>query len=1151
MPESPASAPKDVTPFIQRWSQAGGTERQNCQIFLTELCELLDLPRPEPASRQTEDNAYVFERKVIFHHADGTDSRGFIDLYKRGCFVLEAKQTGQTLGSQVWGGAMLRAHGQAQQYARALPATEGRPPFLVITDVGRSIELYSEFTRSGATYVPFPDPRSHRIRLEDLTQPDAQAKLRAVWTDPLSLDPSLKSARVTKAIANDLAKLAEGLEKKGYDPDTVAAFLMRCLFTMFAEDVGLLPERSFTGLLDECRKHPEYFPRLIPGLWKIMNRGGFSPEIRGDLLRFNGGIFAEQQALPLDRDGIDLLRRASEADWRDVEPAIFGSLLERALDPVERHKLGAHYTPRSYVERLVMPTVIEPLREEWTAVQAAAITLDRQGKHAAAAKEVRDFQHRLASVRVLDPACGSGNFLYVTLEHMKRLEGEVFNTLDGLGYPQARTETAGVTVDPHQMLGLESNPRAARITEAVLWIGYLQWHFRTRGNVNPPEPVLKDYKTIETRDAVLAWDRVEIVNDEHGHPVTHWDGRTTKPHPVTGQEVPDESAQVSEFRYHNPRKAQWPQADFVVGNPPFIGTSGMRRALGNGYTETLRKIYSKVPESADYVMYWWHIAAGLAREGKIRRFGFITTNSLRQTFNRRVVRRHLEQKKPLSLVFAVPDHPWVDGSDGAAVRIAMTVGEAGELPGVLQTVVSEESGQGEGRNVVLQRQQGKLHSNLRVGANVVAALPLVANEQLSCPGVKLHGSGFIVDPDEAAQLGLGRIPGLEQHIREYRNGRDLTQTPRGVMVIDLFGLKADEVLARYPEVYQWVLEHVKPERDHNNRATYRDNWWIFGEPRSDFRPALAPLDRYIATVETSKHRFFIFLDRAILPDNKLVNIANDDAYHLGILSSRIHVSWALAVGSRLGVGNDPVYVKSKCFETFPFPDSDGTQTSRIRDLAQQLDGHRKRQQEQHPDLTLTGIYNVLEKLRRGEDLTGKDRLIHEQGLVAVLGQLHDELDAAALEAYGWADLAPALVGKPGGTTPYAHKSPEQTEADETLLTRLVALNAERAAEEQRGIVRWLRPDFQNPQGPAAGQESLITGDIPEAAQPAAKRPWPKPLPEQVRAIRAALAEQPAPTTPQQLARAFKRAPAKRVEELLETLTALGQAYKTQDDRYTT
>ncbi len=600
--ESPATPAKDAAPFIQRWSETGGTERQNYQLFLTELCTLLDLPQPEPASQRLEDNTYVFERKVIFHHADGTESRGFIDLYKRGSFVLEAKKTDQALGSQVWGNAMLRAHGQAQQYARALPASEGRPPFLIVTDVPRSIELYSEFTRSGATYVPFPDPRSHRIRLEDLADPAVQQKLRAVWTDPLSLAPSLESARVTKSIANDLARLAEALEKQGYDADTVAAFLMRCLFTMFAEDVGLLPERSFTGLLDECREQPENFPRLIPGLWKTMDRGGFSPEIRTDLLRFNGGIFADHQALPLNRDQLDLLRFASNADWRDVEPAIFGTLLERALDPVERHKLGAHYTPRSYVERLVMPTVIEPLREEWTAVQAAALTLDRQGKHKDAVKEVLDFQHRLASVRVLDPACGSGNFLYVTLEHMKRLEGEVFNTLDDLGHSQGRLETAGVTVDPHQMLGLESNPRAARITEAVLWIGYLQWHFRTRGNVKPPEPVIKDYKTIEARDAVLAWDRVDIVNDEHGRPVTHWDGRTTKPHPVTGEEVPDENAQVPEFRYINPRKAEWPETDFVVGNPPFIGNKYMRQSLGDGYTEAIRHTYEQVPESADYVM---------------------------------------------------------------------------------------------------------------------------------------------------------------------------------------------------------------------------------------------------------------------------------------------------------------------------------------------------------------------------------------------------------------------------------------------------------------------------------------------------------------------------------------------------------------------
>ncbi len=173
--------------------------------------------------------------------------------------------------------------------------------------------------------------------------------------------------------------------------------------------------------------------------------------------------------------------------------------------------------------------------------------------------------------------------MYVTLEHLKRLEGEVLNALDALGDTQGLLEMAGVTVDPHQMMGLETNPRAARVAEAVLWIGYLQWHFRTRGKVNPPEPVLKDFHNIECRDAVLAWDRIEHVVDEHGKPVTRWDGRTMKTHPVTGEQVPDETARVLLEKYVNPRKAEWPAADFVVGNPPFIGNKRMRLALGDGY----------------------------------------------------------------------------------------------------------------------------------------------------------------------------------------------------------------------------------------------------------------------------------------------------------------------------------------------------------------------------------------------------------------------------------------------------------------------------------------------------------------------------------------------------------------------------------------
>lgn len=371
----PTGEPLDQ--FIARWRDADGNERANYQLFLTELCEVLELPRPEPAAQEAGDNAYVFERRVDIHQADGSENRGYIDLYRRDCFVLEAKQTGRELGSERWDKAMLRAHAQAQSYARALPAGEGRPPFLIVTDVGRSIELYSEFSRSGATYVPFPDPRSHRIRLDDLRRENVRERLHAAWSEPLALDPGRQSARVTREIAAELAELARSLEAADQAPERVASFLMRCLFTMFAEDVGLLPPRAFTGLLDDLRDTPEHFLPMVGGLWRAMNEGGFSAEVRASLLRFNGGLFASPDVIPLDRAQIERIRRAARHDWRHVEPSIFGTLLERALSPGVRHKLGAHYTPRAYVERLVLPTVIEPLRAQWGDVQAAAIALEQ------------------------------------------------------------------------------------------------------------------------------------------------------------------------------------------------------------------------------------------------------------------------------------------------------------------------------------------------------------------------------------------------------------------------------------------------------------------------------------------------------------------------------------------------------------------------------------------------------------------------------------------------------------------------------------------------------------------------------------------------------------------------------------------------------
>lgn len=1114
-----------IDTFLARWRAAGGSERANYQLFIADLCALLEVDHPQPANEDTRDNAYVFERRVVFHHGDGSTSNGFIDCYKRGSFIGEAKKIRAGAETRQFDDALLRARGQAENYARHLPADEGRPPFLVVLDVGNVIELYAEFTCTGGSYTPFPDPRSHRIRLDDLAKPEIRARLQAVWQDPHSLDPARRTARATRDIAQKLARVAQSLEGPDggkYQPERVAAFLSRCLFSMFAEDVGLLPkvdnEGAFTGLLKTLKNAPEQFVPLVAELWKAMDEGLFSVAIRAQLPRFNGKLFKQPEVLPLDRDQIDLLLEASRADWAEVEPAIFGTLLESALNPLERHDLGAHYTPRAYVDRLVLPTVIEPLRADWHDTQAAALLLANEGKLKDAADLVRAWHHKLCTTRVLDPACGSGNFLYVTLEHMKRLEGEVLDTLAQLGDTQQRLEVEGLTVDPHQFLGLEINPRAAAIAEMVLWIGYLQWHFRTQGSGLPPSPILRDFKNIECRDAVLAADAITFATDEAGKPLTRWDGRTTKLHPVTGELVPDETAQIPLERYTNPRPARWPQADYIVGNPPFIGAAAMRQSLGDGYTEALRAAWPAVPDSADFVMFWWHHAADLTRRGQAQRFGFITTNSLKQTFNRRVLERHLNAQPPLALAWAIPDHPWVDAASGAAVRIAMTVGQTGDAPGMLQTIVAEGGAEADAVHIELAEKTGRIHADLSIGADVVAAKALRANGGISQRGLELGSAGFIVTPDEAARLQPC------DRIRPYRNGRDLTDAPRSVMLIDLYGLTADEVRSRYPAAYQWLLERVKPERDQNRDPKLRENWWLHRRLREDLRTSLTGQPRYIATVETAKHRTFQFLDAAIAPDNKLVCIALADAYALGVLSSQVHVAWTLATGSTLE--DRPVYVKTTCFEKFPFPAASPEQQTRIAALAEQLDTHRKRQQAAHPDLTLTGMYNVLAKLRSGEPLTAKDKTIHEQGLVAVLRQLHDELDTAVLAAYGWSDLAP-------GDT-------------DTLLERLVALNAERAAEEATGHIRWLRPDFQNLSTSPTQTTPLKLGSDPglataTPATKAEKRPWPATLPEQVRAVADALT--PTPQDEPTLAAHFtgKGPWKKRLPEILAMLTALGRA----------
>jgi hypothetical protein len=422
---------------------------------------------------------------------------------------------------------------------------------------------------------------------------------------------------------------------------------------------------------------------------------------------------------------------------------------------------------------------------------------------------------------------------------------------------------------------------------------------------------------------------------------------------------------------------------------------------------------------------------------------------------------------------------------------------------------------------------------------LTSTIKLRANGGLSSMGMMRAGGGFILESEAAARaLGLGRIAGLTERLRPFRNGRDLTDRPRGFWLIDLFGLSEAELRSRFPQVYQWVLERVKPERDVNRRPRLREQWWIFGEPRQGLRAALKGLPRYIATVETAKHRVFTFLDAAVLPDHKLVAIASSDALHLGVLSSTVHGRWALAAGGTLE--DRPVYSKSRCFDPFAFPDADTGLTPQlarqIRDLAEQIDAHRKSRQAAHRDVTLTAIYNVLGKLRSGVALTAKDRTINEKGLVGVLSSLHDELDAAVLKAYGWGDL----------------KLPADTDE---LLNRLVDLNARRAVDEAAGTVRWLRPAFQQAQGAQialADDDATTSAAHPARSQAVPARPWPTGVTEQIKAVAEVMAQAGRSLGLADLAECFtgRGRWRDRLPALLDTLVALGRLRQIDDGRWT-
>ncbi|KZL50277.1 type II restriction endonuclease subunit M [Nodularia spumigena CENA596] len=1092
--------------FLDKWQGSSGNEIANKDSFCLDLCTALGVASPPPQGSVLGD-PYCLEKNVKMPQSTGNIKQGRIDFYKQGHFILEAKQGSTKSGSstpkrgtRAYDQYMQKAFIQATAYA---PHLQGKPPFLLTCDIGSHFELWMGFSGDYGGYGA-----RQIIKLDDLLKADIFDLFVDIFNQPQKRNPEKIRAKVTREVADDLAKLAYGLEKQQDDPQEVANFLMRCIFTMFAEDVQLLKGEVFTkALTTRWLSQPSSFKPEIEKLWQTMDQGGtFGFD---SILRFNGSLFADATAFDLDKKQLEVLLQAAKRDWSQVEPAIFGTLLERALDAKERSKLGAHYTPRSYVERLVRPVVIEPLRQDWLETEIVVDQLlkvegDKLEPTATqknkAVELIKEFLHKLRSIKILDPACGSGNFLYVTLDLLKSLEAEVIRRIADITGKYQTSILDQVNVS--QFLGIEVNPRAASIAELVIWIGYLQWYFQQFGNTSPPEPVLQKFNNIQYRDAVLAWDsKTPAIDPTTQQPRTRWGGRTMK-HPVTGENVPDSQDQVPIYSYINPREAVWPEADYIVSNPPFIGNARMRELLGDGYTETLRQVYKDVPDTIDYVMYWWHKAADLVREGKVKRFGFITTNSISQVRLRSVIEYHLKQSNPIKLIFAIPDHPWTD--EGAAVRIAITAAEleSSSVSNVVQLgdIIFEGEGETPEESAdlidIAWENVGLIFNDLRSGANIISTKSLKAQSSLCCTGVKVYGSGFILTSEQISNFSLQE----RKILKSYRNGKDIAQKNRLAYVIDCFGLTKEQIQQKYPQIYQWLLERVYPGRAVQRDSNIRDKWWLFERNRPELRKQLENLLRYIVTVETSKHRVFTFLDSSIIPDVKLTVIALDDAYFLGVLSSKIHVTWALAAGGRLGVGNDPIYNKTRCFDPFPFPEPTAEQKQKIRELGEKLDAHRKQVQAQHPDVTITGMYNLLEKLRAEQPFTDADRKYNDKALISILKSIHDELDEAVFAAYGWS----------------------QSSSDNEILTQLVALNAERTAEERNNLIRWLRPEYQAPhevnlQEPIPGMTTTAETTI----TPIEQKPFPKKAKEQLAAIRDLLRTSGGEWTLEQVMKQFK------------------------------
>lgn len=856
--------------FAAKWTSSTRTERAASQEHFIDLCRMLGFQTPNEAD--PSGDWYAFEKGA--EQLDGRD--GWADVWKRGHFAWEYKGKRKNLGE---------AYQQLLRYRESLE----NPPLLVVCDLDR-FQIHTNFTNTVKVI--------HEFNLADLAKSPKEPLrlLRAVMGEPEALRPSGTPHELTEAAARRFAELARQLRAKGHEPHSVAHFLNKLISCMFAEDAGLLPSRLIRRLAENTRHAPEKFRSGLEDLFAKMSHGGglFGPE---EIQRFNGGLFDDATALPLTTDQIAVISDVSGLDWSQIEPAIFGTLFERGLDPGKRSQLGAHYTDRDSIVALVDPVVIAPLRCEFAAMQREVTgILDKLSKDQGARTKQRNraaaifraFLDRLRRVTVLDPACGSGNFLYVALQALKNLEREVILW----GSQTLRIAQEFPAIGPQAVRGIEINPYAAELARVAIWIGEIQWMLANGFNYLR-SPVLRPLDDIRCADAILD--------------------------PTTGSEP------------------EWPPSEFIVGNPPFLGGKLIRSSLGDAYVDRLFAVYhGRVAAESDLVCYFFEKARQMLADRATRRVGLLATQAIRGGANRKVLARI---KDTGDIFLAWSDRPWV--VDGADVHVSLVGFDDG----------TETSKTRDGLVV------DAINPDLTAGLDLTRAPRLLENLGIAFMGDS-KGGPFELTPDLARDMLKRKNPHRRPNrdvVVPWLNGTSITRKPKDMWIIDFGTDMSEEAASRYEAPFEYVREHVRPRRVNNRRDAYADRWWIHVEARSGMRRALAGLPRFIGTVRHAKHRIFFWIPAGTLPDSALIVFARADDYTFGVLQSRVHTVWSLAQGTQVRERETGFrYTPTTTFETFPFPRPTDAQRESIAAAARELDAAR--QAALQPGRALTQLY---------------------------------------------------------------------------------------------------------------------------------------------------------------------------------------------------